>query len=101
MLPFLFSFKDLFTFERERVQAGKGQKEGTEDLKWGAPGWLSRLSIRLGSGHDLTVREFELRIGLCADCLEPAACFGFCVSLSLCSSPACTPSLSLSKINKR
>ena len=41
-----------------------------------------------GSGHDLTVREFEPRVGLCADSSEPGACFGFCVSLSLCPSPA-------------
>ena len=41
----------------------------------GAPGWLSRLSSRLGSGHDLAVREFEPRVGLCADSSEPGACF--------------------------
>ena len=34
------------------------------------------------SGHDLTVREFEHHIRLCADSLELGACFGFCVSLS-------------------
>ena len=40
----------------------------------GAPGWLSRLSIRLdfGSGHDLTVREIEPRVKLYADSVEPA-----------------------------
>ena len=48
-----------------------------------------------GSGHDLTVCEFEPCVGLCADSSEPGACFGFCVSLSL------SLSLSLSqKINK-
>ena len=36
-----------------------------------------------GSGHDLALREFEPRVGLCADCSEPGACFRFCVSLSL------------------
>ena len=36
-----------------------------------------------GSGHDLTVCEFEPRVGLCAHSSEPGACFGFCVSLSL------------------
>ena len=49
------------------------------------------------SGHDLMVREFEPRIGLCADSSEPGACFGFCVSLSLCPSPALSLSLSLSQ----
>ena len=37
-----------------------------------------------GSGHDLAVCGFKPRIGLCADSSEPGACFGFCVSLSLC-----------------
>ena len=34
-------------------------------------------------------------VGLCADDSEPGACFGFCVSLSLCPSPAHTLSLFL------
>ena len=54
-----------------------------------------------GSGHDLTVCGFEPYIGLCADSLEPGACLGFCVSLPLCPSPACTLSLSLFLKNKR
>ena len=41
------------------------------------------------------VHGFEPHVGLCADSLEPGACFGFCVSLPLCSSPALTLSLSL------
>ena len=51
-----------------------------------------------GSRHDLTVRGFEPRVGLCADGSEPGACFGFCafLSLSLCPSPTCALSLSLS-----
>ena len=49
-----------------------------------------------GSGRDLKVREFQPRIGLCADGSEPGACFGFCVSLSLCPSPACAFPLFLS-----
>ena len=40
------------------------------------------------SAHDLTVREFEPRVGLCADGSESGGCFGCCVSLSLCLSPA-------------
>ena len=64
----------------------------------GAPGWLSRLSVLdFGSGHDLAVHEFEPRVGFCADALEPGACFGFCVSLPLCPSPAHALSLSVSK----
>ena len=41
----------------------------------GAPGWRSRLSVRLQPGHDLAVREFEPRVGLWADGSEPGACF--------------------------
>ena len=44
------------------------------------------------------VFEIEPHIGLCADSSEPGACFGFCVSLFLCLSPA--HALFLSKINK-
>ena len=44
---------------------------------------------------------FKPRFGLCADSSEPEACLGFCVSLSLCPSPAqaCALSLTHSKIN--
>ena len=58
-----------------------------EDAIIGAPGWRSRLSVRLQPGHDLAVRGFEPRFGLWADGLEPGACFRFCVSLSLCPPP--------------
>ena len=33
---------------------------------------VERLTLDFGSGHDLTVREFEPRFGLCADSAEPA-----------------------------
>ena len=33
---------------------------------------VKRPSLGLGSGHDLTVHEFEPRIGLCADSVDPA-----------------------------
>ena len=67
----------------------------------GAPGWRSRLSVRLQPGHDLAVREFEPRIRLWADGSEPGACLRFCVSLSLCPSPIHALSLSVPKINKK
>ena len=35
--------------------------------KSGAPGWHSRLSVRLQPGHDLAVCEFEPRVRLWAD----------------------------------
>ena len=49
-----------------------------------------------GLGHDLAVREFEPRTGLCADGSEPGACFRFCVSLSLSAPPQLALCLSLS-----
>ena len=49
------------------------------------------------SGHDLTIREFEPRVGLCADSSEPGARFGFWVSFSLCPSPARALSVSVSQ----
>ena len=53
------------------------------------------------SGHDLTVRGFEPRVGLCADSSEPGACFGLCVSpLSLNLPCSRSVSLCLSIINK-
>ena len=54
--------------------------------------WVKHPTLGFGSGHDLTVREFEPRVGLCADRSEPGACFGSCVSPS--------PILSLSLKNK-
>ena len=66
----------------------------------GAPGWLSRSSIRIlvfSSGHDLPVCEFEPRFGLCADSLEPA---WDSLSPSLFAPPLGPLSLSLSNINK-
>ena len=63
----------------------------------GAPGWRSRLSVRLQPGHDLAVCEFEPRVWLWADGSEPGACFRFCVSLSLCPSPVHALSLSVPK----
>ena len=54
----------------------------------GRPGDSVGQASDLGSGHDRTVYGLEPRVGLCADSSEPGACFRFCVSLSLCPSPA-------------
>ena len=70
-------------------------------ITFGAPGWRSRLSVRLQPGHDLAVCEFEPRVGLWVDGSKPGVCFRFCVSLSLCPSPFHALSLSVPKINKR
>ena len=56
------------------------------------------LPLGFGSGHDLTVCEFEPHVGLCADGSEPGSCFGFCVSLSLPLPHSC--SVCFSRINK-
>ena len=62
----------------------------------GHPGGSISEVSEFGSGHDLTARESERhRIRLCADSSEPGACFVFCVSFSLCSSPTCALPVSL------
>ena len=33
---------------------------------------VERPTLGFGSGHDLTVRGFKPRVGLCADSMEPA-----------------------------
>ena len=43
------------------------------------------------------VREFELHVWLCADGLEPGACFGFWVSLALPLPHSCSVSVSASQ----
>ena len=63
----------------QRVGRGGGFKAKSLGHLSGSVGWTSDF----GSGYDLTVRELEPRVGLCADSSEPGACFGFCVSLSL------------------
>ena len=45
----------------------------------GSVGWAYDFS----SGHNCVICEFKPRVGLCADSLEPGACFGFWVSISL------------------
>ena len=62
----------------------------------GAPGWRSRLSVRLQPGHDLALHEFEPRVGLWADGSEPGACSDS-VSPSLSDPPPFMLCLSLSQ----
>ena len=55
--------------------------------------WVKRSTLDFGSGHDLTVPEFEPCIRLCTDSEVPVWDF---LSPSLCPSPALSLSLSLS-----
>ena len=55
-------------------------------------------TLDFGSGRDLMAHEFEPHVGLYAESTELGACFGFCVSLSLC--PSSAHAVSPSKINK-
>ena len=55
---------------------------------WGHLGGSVGQESNFSSGHDLTTHEFEPHIGLCANRSDSGACFGFCVSLSLCPSSA-------------
>lgn len=58
---------------------------------------VKRLALDFGSGHGLTVREFEPRVGLCAGGVDPAwDSLSPSVSAPTC---ACSLFLSLSKIN--
>ena len=52
---------------------------------------VKRLTLDFGSGHDLTVHEFEPCVGLCTDSMEPA--WGS-LSPSLSDTPLLTISLS-------
>ena len=65
----------------------------------GAPGWLSWLSIQLLVLAQVMISQF---MGLSPasgsvlnTCSESGACFGFCVSFSVCPSPVHPLSLSL------
>ena len=55
---------------------------------------VKHLTLDFGSGHDLAVGEIEPQIVLCTHSAEPAW-YSLSPSLSLCSSPAGTCSLSL------
>ena len=58
---------------------------------------VERAALDFRSGHDLTVRGFEPRVGLCAESGEPGTRFGLCLPLSLC--PSLAHTLRLSKLN--
>ena len=74
---------------------GAIRMENREGRLGGSVGWVANFS----SGHDLTVREFQPHVGLCADSssLEPAS---DSVSLSLSAPPLLTLCLSLSLSQK-
>ena len=60
---------------------------------------VKRPTLGLGSGHDLTVHEVEMHLGLCTDGTEPAW-DSVSPSLSLSLSAPSPLALSLSKLNK-
>ena len=66
--------------------------------------WVAQSVEHLTSAQVMIVQSVSLSPAsgsvLTAWSLEPGACFGFCVSLSLCPSPAHALSLSVSEINK-
>ena len=70
---------------------------------WGA--WVAQSVKRRTSAQimiswaQISLHGLKTHIGFCADSSEPGACFGFCVSISLCPSPA--HALSLSFKNNR
>ena len=88
LFSFLWGRKEIIFINQGKL---KPQLRGT----WVAQS-VKRLILDLGSGHDLTVCEFEPHVRLCADGMEPV---WDSVSPSLCLSPtcACVLFLSLSK----
>ena len=62
-----------------RKTAGLENKQDATKNSTMQGAWVAQLVKHpdFGSGHDLTVREFEPHIGLCADSSEPGACLGF------------------------
>ena len=58
---------------------------------------VKHLTLDFGSGHDLTVRDIEPHVGLCADLKEPA---WDSLSLFLCPSPAHTVFVETNKQKK-
>ena len=80
-----------------RIAGVNGQYEeqkGPSPGRWGAQA-VKRLSLDFGSGHHLMVHEFEPHVRLRADSAEPA--WDSLSPFSLCFSPNCALSLSLSK----
>ena len=75
------------------------EREGEENLKITPGGaWVAQsvkhLALDFCSGHDLTVRRFEPRIGLLADSMQLA---WVSLSLSLCLRPCPSHAVSLSQ----
>ena len=64
-------------------EEGRGGGKGRR--KDGRGAWMAQSVERPTSAQVMIspVREFEPRVGLCADHSEPGACFAFCDSLSL------------------
>ena len=59
------------------MESRLGKEEDQSQVEVAAGGtWVAqlvkRLTLDFSSGHDLTVREIEPRVGLCADTVEPA-----------------------------
>ena len=74
-ITYLLFFKDSF-YAQLFYCPSKSLKQNFLGHLGGSVGWATDF----GSGHDLTVREFEPHVGFCADSSEPGAYFGFCVS---------------------
>ena len=69
--------------QEETAAGARGWGWDTKGLPRGRLGGSVRETSDFSSGHDLAVRGFEPRVGLCADISEPGACFRFCPCLSL------------------
>ena len=54
------------------VAKGEGRSYPNHAVLGVVAQWVKHWTLDLGSGHDLTVREFEPHNKLCADSTEPA-----------------------------
>ena len=78
-------FLTLFTLY---ISGKRGDEQALEMNRRGASGWLIVLSVRLWLRSWCCGSWVRAPRWLCADSSEPGSCFGFCVSLSFCLSPA-------------
>ena len=100
---FLKEISGHYSIRQKKPHNDRRKHKWTFKLVWGRGAWVAQSVEHPTSAQVMisrSVSSIEPRIGLCADSSEPGVCFRFCVSFSLCPSPAHTLSLSLSKINK-
>ena len=90
-MPGVISAKQMFMYKEAKPLYIRSLHFTCEKNIWGT--WVAQWVKHLASAQ-VTVCGFKPHVGLCADSPDPGAYFGFCVSLSLCPSPALTVTVS-------